>query len=81
MREAWVYSKNSKKILKTIQSRSDPSGGGGFNRFAHSAGPGSRVHRFLGQPPQQQHQRHPRHEPHLAQFCFESRKGFHEPNN
>ena len=43
MRGAWLdslSSKNSKKISKTIQTRSDPSGGGGFNRFAQSAATG-----------------------------------------
>ena len=37
--------KNSKKISKTIWTRSDPSGGGGFNRFAHSAGQSCSVDR------------------------------------
>ena len=50
MRGAWLDSlssktsnKNSKKISKTIQTRSDPSGGGGFNRCAHSAKPYDRL--------------------------------------
>ena len=47
MRGAWLDSLSSKnsnknsKISKTIQTRSDPSGGGGFNRAARSPqGPG-----------------------------------------
>jgi hypothetical protein len=43
MRGAWLDSlsskdsnKNSKTISKTVQTRSDPSGGGGFNRSARS---------------------------------------------
>ena len=42
MRGAWLdslSSKNSKTISKSVQTRSDPSGGGGFNRFAQSARP------------------------------------------
>ena len=31
--------KKSKQISKTIQSRSDPSGGAGFNSYPHSAAP------------------------------------------
>ena len=31
-----LNSENSKKISKTVQTRSDPSGGGGFNRAARS---------------------------------------------
>ena len=39
LRGAWLsslISKNSKTISKTVQSRSNPSGGGGFNRAARS---------------------------------------------
>ena len=46
MRGAWLDSlssknsnKNSKTISISIRTRSDPSGGGGFNRYAHSARP------------------------------------------
>ena len=40
MRGAWLDSfefKNSKKISKTVQTRSDPSGGGGFNHAVRRA--------------------------------------------
>ena len=38
-----LISKNSKTIWKSVQSRSDPSGGGGFNRAARSPqGPGTK---------------------------------------
>ena len=54
MRGAWLDSlnsknsnKNSKKISKSIWTRSDPSGGGGFNRAARS--PQGRVSRANGE--------------------------------
>ena len=46
MRGPWLDSfelKEFEYVLKTVQTRSDPSGGGGFNRFAQSAGPGCKV--------------------------------------
>ena len=42
MRGAWLdslISKNSKTNSISVWTRSDPSGGGGFNRCAHSAKP------------------------------------------
>ena len=39
LRGACLRLQRSRKSSISIQTRSDPSGGGGFNRFAHSAGP------------------------------------------